>query len=170
MISKAETLRTLAGQAYSNNPDSWQFEQRALTMPMTFDLAYALVSYAATNTKLAITDTDSHIKRIQLAGNLRKRRPCLSTIADTQRALRDLECEADRLKQQSLSHASKICDIVCSSTPNRQPPLNLPLHQARQPALVRGAQIAERQLLRAQNNLRIGGCARGVCIIIRGQG
>jgi hypothetical protein len=115
LLSGAEALRPLAGVAFGNSPDTWHFEQRALSMPMTFDYAHALARFATADIDLAIAEMDADVTRIGLAGIAQKRGLDLATTANAQRDLREIEKRLEKLEHQKFDAARTVSKIVCSN-------------------------------------------------------
>ena len=112
LIGKSEALRSLAEEAYGYGPDTYNFAQHADRMPMTYDYAHALADFAHNRMDLSIKSSEWNIKKIQLLGMMRKRHVDLSSIADVEGELREIELKRANLERLCESKRKAICDAV----------------------------------------------------------
>lgn len=100
LIEHAESLRGLIAQAYGDTPDTVFVERDVKDVPLDYNLAHALAQFACLQKDLSIKATEWAVKKIEVLGSMRKRRPNLQTIAEDERELREIEREIEKMRER----------------------------------------------------------------------
>jgi hypothetical protein len=98
LMAKAENLRHLVEEAYGSTPDTPYVSREAYKMPMSYDLAHALASFALLRKDVAIKSTEWRIKKVELLGLMRKRQAKLDTIAELDHDLQEIQQDLEDLE------------------------------------------------------------------------
>lgn len=98
LIKRAEVLRSLIEDIHGSSPDSHHVSLQAARVPMTYDLAHALVTLANLRKDVSIKRTEWSIKKIEILGLVRKRELQYANAAESEQDLQDIQEELAKLE------------------------------------------------------------------------